>query len=77
MSYRSDAEKLQMFLNAIQEMTSIAVMLAEKEGELYAVQQYLKYVALRADIGAYIEDYENWNPSDYSENFESWNSSSC
>lgn len=59
MSYKNDAEKLQMFLNCIQEMTAIAIMLADKEGELTAVRSYLEYVST-----AYEPDsYEDWKAS--------------
>lgn len=76
MSYRSDAEKLQMFLNCIQEMASIALMLAEKEGEVENIRAYLRYVA--ENSGGFVENYEDWSPSDHLyHNDGSWNSSSC
>lgn len=74
MSYRSDAEKLQIFLNAIQEMASVAFMLAEQEGEISKVREYLEYVALS---GQYAENYEDWKSSSYLDPEDSWNSSSC
>jgi hypothetical protein len=66
MSYKSDAEKLQMFLNCIQEMTSIALALADSEGELITVREYLEYVACITDA----ESYEDWKSS------SQWQSSS-
>jgi hypothetical protein len=78
MSYKSDAEKLQMFLNCIQEMTSIALTLAEKEGEIENIRTYLRYVA--ENSGGFVESYEDWTPSDHlstSDLRDSWNSSSC
>jgi hypothetical protein len=67
MSYKSDYEKLAMFMGCIKEMTGIARQLAEKEDVMGQLEGYLEYLKYEDNP----RDFDNWV------NDLMWNSSMC